>query len=155
MSKAKEILKQSVPFCEFEKSVRKRFLAEARTMKFSAGDVLYREMTEGDEIYLVVDGRFRMSVELASAHHMVEDIEGGVGELFGEGRFIADRPRPATITAITDLTVLVWDVSNWQDIAEEHPKVGYTLALFAGQVLFGRVEQLREHLIDDMSWGLE
>jgi CRP-like cAMP-binding protein len=155
VSKAKEILKQSVPFCEFEKSVRKRFLAEARTLNFSAGDVLYREMTEGDEIYLAVDGRFRMSVELASAHHMVEEIEGGAGELFGEGRFIADGPRPATITAITDLTVLVWDVSIWQDIAEEYPEVGYSLALFAGQVLFGRVEQLRDHLINDMSWGIE
>lgn len=155
MSKAKEILKQSVPFCEFKKSVRKRFLAEAKILKFSAGDVLYREMTEGDEIYLVVDGRFRMSVELASAHHMVEEIEGGAGELFGEGRFLAERPRPATITAIADLTVLVWDVSCWQGISEEHPEVGYRLALFAGQVLFGRVEQLREHLINDMSWGLE
>ena len=155
MSKAKEILEQSVPFCEFEKSVRSRFLADAKTMKFSADDVLYREMTEGDEIYLVIDGRFRMSVELASAHHLIEEIEGGVGELFGEGRFIADRPRPATITAVSDLTVLVWDVSSWQDIAEEYPRVGYRLALFAGQVLFGRVEQLRDHLINDMSWGLE
>ena len=77
--KAKEILKQSVPFCEFEKPVRKRFLAEASIQNFAAGDVLYSELAEGDEIYLVINGKFRVSVELASAYHMVEEIEGGSG----------------------------------------------------------------------------
>lgn len=155
MSKAKDILKISAPFSDFEKSIRKRFLAEAKTVEFAAGDVLYREMSEGNEIYFIVDGKFQMSVELASAYHMVEAIEGGAGELVGEGRFIADRPRPATITALSDLTALVWDVSSWKGIAEEHPEVGYSLAVFAGKVLFGRVEKLRDHLINDMSWGME
>ncbi len=155
MSKAKEILKQSTPFNEFEDTVLSRFIAESRQQHYSAGEVLYYELSQGDEIYFIVDGEIRISVELASAHHMAEEIEGGPGELVGEGRFIADGPRPATVTAVSDVTALVWDVSAWKEIANEIPEIGYRLAVYAGQVLFGRVEKLKEHLINDISWGIE
>lgn len=155
MSKAQALLEQSVPFNEFDDSVLNRFITEAREQKFSAGDVLFHELSECDEIYFIVEGGIRISVELASAYHMAEEIEGGPGELVGEGRFIADGPRPATVTATSDLTTLVWDVAAWKAIAEENPLTGYRLAIYAGQVLFARVGKLRDHLINDISWGLE
>lgn len=155
MSKAKALLEQSKPFNEFDDAILSRFIAEAREQEFSAGDVLFYELSEGNEIYFIVTGEIRMSVELASAYHMVEEIEGGPGELVGEGRFIADGPRPATATATSDLTALVWDVAAWKAIAEDSPKTGYRLAIYAGQVLFARVGELRDHLINDISWGLE
>jgi CRP-like cAMP-binding protein len=155
VSKAKALLEQSKPFNEFDDAILSRFIAEAREQEFSAGDVLFYELSEGNEIYFIVTGEIRMSVELASAYHMVEEIEGGPGELVGEGRFIADGPRPATATATSDLTALVWDVAAWKAIAEDSPKTGYRLAIYAGQVLFARVGELRDHLINDISWGLE
>jgi CRP-like cAMP-binding protein len=155
VSKAKAILEQSTPFNEFEDTVLGRFIAESNERHYSAGEVLYHELTEGDEIYFILEGGIRISVELASAHHMAEEIEGGPGELVGEGRFISEGPRPATVTATSDLTALVWDVSAWKKIADEIPEIGYRLAVYAGQVLFGRVEKLKEHLINDISWGIE
>ena len=89
------------------------------------------------------------------AHHMAEDIEGGPGELVGEGCFITEGPRPATVTATSDLKTLVWNVNGWKKIADEHPEVGYRLAVYAGQVLFSRVEKLTDHLINDISWGID
>jgi len=155
VSKTKALLERSAPFNEFEDSVLKQFIEEAREQHFSAGEVLFHELSEGDEIFFILDGETRISVELASAYHMTEEIEGGPGELVGEGRFIADGPRPATVTATTDITALVWDVGTWKSIAEKNPVVGYRLAVFAGKVLFERVGKLRDQLINDISWGLE
>ncbi len=155
MSKTKALLEQSAPFNEFDDSVLDRFITEAREQHFSAGEVLFHELSEGDEIYFIVDGEVRISVELASAYHMAEEIESGPGELIGEGRFIADGPRPATVTAISDLTALVWDVGTWKSIADENPVVGYRLAAYAGKVLFARVGKLKDQLINDISWGIE
>ena len=155
MSTARALLETSLPFSEFDEIVLNRFRDLARQEQFSAGDVLFHELSQGDDIYFIVEGNIRMSVELASTHHMVEEIEGGPGELVGEGRFIADGPRPATVTAISAVTALVWSVDDWRKIADEHPRAGYRLAVFAGQVLFARVGKLKEHLINDMSWGFE
>ncbi len=76
-------------------------------------------------------------------------------ELVGEGRFISEGPRPATVTAALPVNALVWHVDDWKRIAEEHPMTGYRLAVFAGQVLFARVAKLKAQLIDDMSFGIE
>ena len=59
------------------------------------------------------------------------------------------------MTAISEVKALVWDVSDWKIIADENPLVGYRLAVSAGQVLFKRVVELRDHLINDMAWGIE
>jgi len=155
VSKASELLETTPPFNEFDGAILDRFHTTANEKQFSPGEVLFHEMSQGDEIYFIVEGNIRMSVELASAYHMIEEIEGGPGELAGEGRFIADGPRPATVTAITPVSALVWSVDDWKTIADENPLVGYQLAVFAGQVLFARVGKLKNHLINDMSWGIE
>ena len=59
------------------------------------------------------------------------------------------------MTATSDLTALVWDVGTWKSIADENPVVGYRLAVYAGKVLFARVEKLKDQLINDISWGIE
>ena len=59
------------------------------------------------------------------------------------------------MTATLPVNALVWHVDDWKRIAEEHPMIGYRLAVFAGQVLFARVANLRAQLIDDMSFGIE
>jgi CRP-like cAMP-binding protein len=155
VSKARAVLEKSKPFNEFDDATLDRFIADASTQEFSSGDVLFHELSEGEAIYFIVEGEIRISVELASAHHMAEEIDGGPGELVGEGRFITDGPRPATVTAATDVTALVWNVADWKSIAQENPVVGYQLAIYAGKVLFERVGKLRDHLINDISWGLE
>ncbi len=155
MSDAKTTLAQSAPFHDFDIDIIDVFFSRAREKEFRTGEVLFHEMSEGDEIYLILDGKVRISVEIASAHHMTEEIKGGKGDLVGEGRFITEGTRPATVTAASDLTVLVWDVADWYAIADEYPSVGYRLAVFAGKVLFARVCELRNHLINDISWGLE
>lgn len=155
MSKARTLLLESHPFSEFDAATLSRFHDDANQRRFASGDVLFHEMSQSDEIYFIVEGTVRISMEFSSAHHMIEEIRGGAGELVGEGRFLAESPRPATVTAIDDVTALVWDVADWKKIADDNPAVGYRLAVYSGQVLFKRMEELRDQLINDMSWGIE
>lgn len=155
MNTTRALLEQSAPFNELSETALTRIVETAREQQFEAGDILFREMTEGDEIFFIVEGSVRMSVELASTYHVVEEIEGGAGDLVGEGRFIAEGPRPATVTAKTHVNALVWNVADWKALAEDFPVAGYRLAVHAGRVLFARVQELKDHLIDDMAWGLE
>ena len=155
MNTANVNLGDSRPFSGLDAATLGRFQTSAQHKTFSTGDVLFHELSEGDEIFFILEGSFRISVELASAYNMVEEITGGPGELVGEGRFIEGGPRSATITAASDLKALVWDVADWKSIAEDDPMAGYRLAVFVGQVLFARVSQLKDHLIDDMAWGIE
>ena len=62
---------------------------------------------------------------------------------------------PATVTAETDVLALVWKVSEWKSLAEADPKAGYQLAVHAGKVLFSRVNSLKDHLINDIAWGMD
>ncbi len=155
MSTARILLESTRPFNEFDEATLDRFRDTANEEQFSAGDALFHELEEGDEIYFIVEGNIRISVELASAYHAVKEIEGGPGEVVGEGCFIAEGPRAATVTATSPVTALVWNVADWKKIADENPLVGYQLAIFAGQVLFARVGELKDHLINDMAWGIE
>jgi len=155
VSTARILLESTRPFNEFDQATLDRFRATANEEQFSAGDALFHELEEGDKIYFIVEGNIRISVELASAYHAVEEIEGGPGEVVGEGCFIAEGPRAATVTATSPVTALVWNVADWKKIADENPLVGYLLAIFAGQVLFARVVELRDHMINDMSFGIE
>lgn len=155
MSKARSLLETSMPFSEFDEATLDCFQAAASEQTFSSGDVLYHEMSEDDEIYFIVEGTIGISVELASAYHKIDQIEGGPGELVGEGCFIAEGPRPATVTATSAVQVLVWDVNSWKKIATENPLIGYKLAAFSGKVLFARVCKLRDSLINNMAWGIE
>ena len=107
MSKARALLEESLPFKEFDQDTLDQFRESAEEKKFSSGEILFTELTEGDEIYFIVEGRIRIAVELASAYHMIEEIEGGPGELAGEGQFISEGPRGATVTAITEVNTLV------------------------------------------------
>lgn len=155
VSANRSVLEQSAPFNELSETALERLIETAGERKFAPGDVLFRELTEGDEIFFIVKGSVRMSVELASAYHMSEEIEGGSGDLVGEGRFLGDGPRPATVSALSEVSALAWDVADWKALAEQDPAAGYRLAVFAGRVLFERVQELKAHLLDDMAWGLE
>ena len=155
MSRARVLLEERMPFKEFDQATLNRLHEDADEITFSSGEVIFSEMTKGDEIYFIIEGHFRMAVEMASTYHMIEEIDGGAGELIGEGRFLSNEPRPATVTATSDVKALVWHVDDWKKLAEQQPLVGYRLAIYAGRILFSRVNELKQHLLNDIAWGID
>jgi len=84
----------------------------------SAGSVLTREGETGKEFFVIVDGSATASVsgtELATL---------GTGDFFGEMSLLDRAPRAATVTATTELELLVADARSFFALVETAPSVG-------------------------------
>jgi hypothetical protein len=53
VSTTRALLETSHPFSEFDEATLDHFRASAGEQRFSAGDVIFHELSEGDEIYFI------------------------------------------------------------------------------------------------------
>lgn len=87
----------------------------AEVMEAPAGTVLTRLGEPGEDFFMIVDGAARV------------DVPGGLqrqlrpGEFFGEMSLIDGRPRSATVTAETDIRLLVIKQRHFATLLREAP----------------------------------
>ncbi|MDO8598607.1 MAG: cyclic nucleotide-binding domain-containing protein [bacterium] len=102
-----ELLQQTRLFVGFPHAIVGRLAAEARRVQFPSGEVLIRQGTVGDELFVIESGEVRISKERADGETMVVGCRGP-GEFLGEfGVLVPGGPRTATVRAITAVTALV------------------------------------------------
>ncbi len=92
--------------------------AVAATRAVARGEVLVAAGEESDRVFVVVSGRFDVSVKARG-----DRAEIGPGELVGEIGFFARIARTATVTAIRDAVVLVLDRAAFDRVAAAHPSL--------------------------------
>ena len=69
------------------------------------GDAVFNEGDRGNAMYVVVNGRIRLTVEGADGRrHSVRDVERG--EIFGEAAVLTDGPRTESAIALKDTDVV-------------------------------------------------
>jgi NADH:ubiquinone reductase (H+-translocating) len=74
---------------------------------FEAGQVIFREGDRGDWLYVVADGEVEVLREGGRAETPLRRL--GRGECFGEIALVSERPRSATVRAVTASNVLAVD----------------------------------------------
>lgn len=79
---------------------------------FEPGQVIFREGDRGDWLYVVSDGEVEVVRESAGAATPLRRL--GRGECFGEIALVSDRPRSATVRAVTASNVLAVDREAFQ-----------------------------------------
>jgi CRP-like cAMP-binding protein len=85
------------------------------------GKVLCREGETGHEFFLILDGQ----AEVDTAGHHVAEL--GPGQYFGELSLLTRAPRNATVTAKSDMDVLVLGQREFSAILEEVPALSHKL----------------------------
>ncbi len=83
-----------------------------------AGSVLVREGVPGSEFYVLVEGRATASVRGETLATLTS------GDFFGEMSLLENAPRAATITADTDVTLLVAEPRGFSALWSTAPGVG-------------------------------
>ena len=88
---------------------------------FSPGEIIVREGDYGDRMYIVKEGRVRISKVIFGQEKLLAEI--GRGQFFGELSLINNKDRAATATAIEEVEVLELDWETFQENIHQHPSV--------------------------------
>jgi NTE family protein len=104
---------------------RARLASELETLPLQRGDVLVREGETADALYVVVTGRFAVSI--AGRREAITEI--GPGQPIGEIAFLAGGARTATVTALRDSLVLRLRRTEFEELSAKSPSIWRTLTV--------------------------
>ena len=132
-----------------------KVLAQSEERAYGAGDLVFAEMSESNEIYLVLEGRLRYASALLDAAGVDYDMTVEPGDVSNLVRFIAEGPSYLSCIADTDTRVLVWKAQEAVEFWDRHPEIGYRVVTATAKLLHRRLEQFNQIILDRVSWGLE
>ncbi|MGB7347726.1 MAG: cyclic nucleotide-binding and patatin-like phospholipase domain-containing protein [Pirellulaceae bacterium] len=95
---------------------------------FQAGDTIVKMNEEGDELFLIVTGKVRVSTGDGLATNERTLSVMGPGEHFGEASMISGKPRSASVTALTYLETLVLRREGYQRLLPKHPELLHNIS---------------------------
>lgn len=102
-----------------------RFAAATRTVNFSAGENIVEIGAPGRSLYLLLDGVVQVLYPSRSADFELARL--GPGEFFGEMALLNDKPRSATVRAVTPVRAVALDKDTFREIVNETPSLGLQL----------------------------
>ncbi|MEO0592071.1 MAG: cyclic nucleotide-binding domain-containing protein [Myxococcota bacterium] len=86
-------------------------------VEFATGEEVFAEGDQGDAMYLIVDG----SVKVHSGEHVFAEL--GIRQCFGEMAILDAEPRSASITSLSELTLLKIRREDFAEILAEKPEI--------------------------------
>jgi CRP-like cAMP-binding protein len=86
-------------------------------VEYSPEEMFIREGDQGDSMYLIVDGK----VKVHAGDHKLAEL--GPSQCVGEMSILDAEPRSASITALTDLTLLKIQREDFSEILAEKPEI--------------------------------
>jgi predicted acylesterase/phospholipase RssA/CRP-like cAMP-binding protein len=86
-----------------------------------SGEVLFHEGDAGEDIYIVVNGRLRVTTQDGDGHERVLE-EVGRGGAVGEVALLTGEPRSASIRAIRDTHLLRLSRAAFDELLDRHPR---------------------------------
>jgi CRP-like cAMP-binding protein len=155
MSVGIEALRKCELFDACDDALLEDVLAQGEERAYAAGDLLYAEEAETDELYLVLEGRLRHTFALLEAAGVDYEMAVGPGEISNAVRFLTEGPSYVGCVADTDTKVMVWKAQEVAEFWDRHPEVGYRIVTGIAKLLYRRLQQLNQVVLDQVSWGLE
>jgi CRP-like cAMP-binding protein len=111
-----------------------------------AGTVLTQMGQAGDSFFVIIDGKAAVQTQMGVADELHP------GDFFGEMSLLDGGPRSATITATTDMRLLVVERSHFWRLLDETPDlIRQILMVMSRRVR--RLEQAASAFVRGMSWG--
>jgi CRP/FNR family transcriptional regulator, cyclic AMP receptor protein len=112
-----ELLREVPLFAGCSKKELGEISTLADELSFPAGTKLIEEGRQGHEFFLLVDG----TVDVQAKGHEPKML--GAGSFFGEMALVSNRPRNATVTATTPVSVLVVHESGFRRLLRDSPEI--------------------------------
>jgi CRP/FNR family transcriptional regulator, cyclic AMP receptor protein len=115
--------------------------AQMREAAYESGQLVFSRGDAGEALYLVVEGRVRLSV-LSAEDRVLSLGHAGRGDIFGEIAALDGQARTADATAVTRATIMALGRSSLKRLMETRPQ----LAQAAIDLLCGKLRRTSEQI---------
>lgn len=140
IERTSKILEDLFLFAPLEDPERRMVVPYLDERRVSAGEVLFSEGDAADALYVVIDGRVRIT----TGDTTLVDI--GPGGHFGELCLAREAVRSATVTALEDTRLFALQASRYREVVAHRPRVGSTLSIAMVDWLGGRLRDLTHRI---------
>ena len=126
--KRQALVQRLPPFPLFDVLPRGAFLAVVSEMehrRLSRGEIVFRQGEPGRALFAIIEGQ---ALAYQQGHRDRPLGTLGPGEVFGEMALALERPRAATVEALTDLELFEMDRELFRDMLTDHPQVAVLLS---------------------------
>jgi CRP-like cAMP-binding protein len=106
---------------------------------FAEGHQIFHEGDEGNEMYVLLEGRVQITVEMSHASEQAPVHTVTPGSVFGEFAIVTGSERSATAVATKDATCFVLPRNTFEQLAEQDPHLGYRVTRNLAEILCGRI----------------
>ncbi|HEC79311.1 MAG TPA: Crp/Fnr family transcriptional regulator [candidate division WOR-3 bacterium] len=100
-------------------------MVEGMERKLNPGDVLFEEGDKGDVMYLIREGKIKITKGKGEDEKVLAVLKEG--DFFGEMAIIDGSPRSASAIATTPVSLLVIDKETFKSKIKENPLIEYVL----------------------------
>lgn len=116
------LVDEAAVFASLDRAARSLICAQLTPRTVAGGEVLIREGDRADALYLIAEGRVRITSRRDDG--TPQDLaELGRGEIVGEMALVTNEPRSATVTAVRDSLVLELPAEAFLALVRDHPDV--------------------------------
>ena len=114
-------------FRSLDKKDLRLLAASCQERKYSAGSTLIKQGDTGVGLYVLTNGKVRVT-RVNNPDKLEEELDiAGAGSVLGEMALLDDLPRSATVTAIEDVTALLLPVWEFRTTLQSHPDIALRL----------------------------
>ena len=103
MEDAEVVLRRAPLFDGLDEESARALRRQMSDVKLSRGEHLFLEGQDGDRLYVVLDGKIKLTRAATDGRENLLSVLGP-GEMFGELSLFDPRPRTSTASAVTDAT---------------------------------------------------
>lgn len=112
-------------------------LVKWKKKNISESTVIIKEGTTGDEMFIIDSGRVEIYLTRGDVVLLLSELQEA--SFFGEMALLTDKPRSATVKALTDCRLLILKKQDFMNIVSENAKVAAKFLLAMGEDLCNRI----------------
>ena len=129
------------------------YLPCSHILAFGKGQVIYDHQRPSTAIYLVIDGKVKVSRVTDGGRQVIIDIYQP-DEFFGEAAFLGLPAAPEQVTAIEDVRLMTWSASDLVELITRQPRLGIALLQIAVQRILDAIYRIQSFSADSIAQRL-
>src|ERR1700728_4698354 len=118
--------------------------------EYRKGQLVYNQDQPSTSIYLVIDGKVKVSRLADDGHQVVVDIYQA-DEFFGESAFLSLSHRAEQATALENCKLITWTTSEIEDIVMRRPRLAVALLQILVQRTIDFTHRIESFSVDNIA----